>query len=126
MDPRTQSLDGMRQPRRTAEEMFPLMEQYEESSQTAAAFCAERGISYGQLFYWRRKYRLEAAAAAPLWRLADPWQVKRRKWRSCTRAGYACASLRRYLPRIWRSHDRTGAFAPVFLLPAAGRHAQEL
>ncbi len=42
--------------------MFPLVEQYEESSQTAAAFCAERGISYGQLFYWRRKYRLEAAA----------------------------------------------------------------
>ena len=42
--------------------MFQLVEQYEESSQTAAAFCAERGISYGQLFDWRRKYRLEAAA----------------------------------------------------------------
>ena len=46
--------------------MFPLVEQYEESSQIAAAFCAERGISYGQLLYWRRKYRPEAAAAAPL------------------------------------------------------------
>ena len=63
MDPRTQILDRMGQPRRTAQEMFPLMELYEERSQTAAAFCAERGISQAQLVYWRRKYRWENAAA---------------------------------------------------------------
>ena len=42
--------------------MYPLVEQYEERSQTAAAFCAERGISHAQLQYWRQKYRREAAA----------------------------------------------------------------
>ena len=49
--------------RRTAEEMYPLVEQYDERTQSAAAFCAERGISYGQLLYWRQKYHREAAAA---------------------------------------------------------------
>ena len=43
--------------------MYPLVEQYEERTQSAAAFCAERGISYAQLLYWRQKYHREAAAA---------------------------------------------------------------
>ena len=51
----------MGQPRRTADEMYPLVEQYEERAQTAAAFCAEHGISYAQLLYWRQKYRRDAA-----------------------------------------------------------------
>ena len=53
----------MGKPRRTAEQMFPLVEQYEERSQSAAAFCAERGLSYAQLLYWRQKYRREVASA---------------------------------------------------------------
>ncbi len=52
----------MVQPKRTAEEMFPLAERYNERTQSAAAFCAEHGISYGQLNYWRRKYRQETPA----------------------------------------------------------------
>ncbi len=52
----------MVQPKRTAEEMFPLVEQYTERTRSAAAFCAEHGISYGQLNFWRRKYRQETAA----------------------------------------------------------------
>ena len=51
----------MGQPRRTADEMYPLVEQYEERAQTAVAFCAEHGISYAQLLYWRQKYRRDAA-----------------------------------------------------------------
>ena len=51
----------MGQPRRTAAEMFPLVELYENRTETAAAFCAERGISYAQLLYWRQRYRREAA-----------------------------------------------------------------
>ena len=42
--------------------MYPLVEQYEKRTQSAAAFCAERGISYAQLLYWRQKYHREAAA----------------------------------------------------------------
>ncbi len=49
--------------RRTAEEMFPLVQQYERRTQTAPAFCAEHGISYAQLLYWRGKYRRENAEA---------------------------------------------------------------
>ena len=37
--------------------MYPMIELYEARTQTAAAFCAEHGISYAQLIYWRRKYR---------------------------------------------------------------------
>ncbi len=59
---RTQTPDRMVQPKRTAEEMFPLVEQYNERTQSAAAFCAKHGISYGQLNYWRRKVRQETAA----------------------------------------------------------------
>ncbi len=53
----------MRKPRRTAEEMFPLVAQYLAGSQTAEAFCAEHGISRSQLSYWRHKYGKKAAAS---------------------------------------------------------------
>ena len=53
----------MRKPRRTAEEMYPLVEQYLKGSQTAEAFCAEHGISRSQLCYWRHKYGKKAAAS---------------------------------------------------------------
>ncbi len=53
----------MRKPRRTAEEMFPLVEQYLKGSQTAEAFCAEHGISRSQLCYWRHKNGKKAAAS---------------------------------------------------------------
>ncbi len=50
--------DRLVPPERTAEEMIPLVEQYNEpNGQSAAAFCAVHGISYGQLNYCRRKYR---------------------------------------------------------------------
>ncbi len=51
MDVKTQTPDRMVQPKRTAEEMFPLVERYNERTQSAAAlaFCAEHGISYRQL-----------------------------------------------------------------------------
>ncbi len=42
--------------------MFPPVGQYNERTQSAAAFCAEHGISYGQLNYWRRNYRHETSA----------------------------------------------------------------
>ena len=41
--------------------MYPLLELYEKRTQTAAAFCAEHGLSQAQLGYWLRKYRAEAA-----------------------------------------------------------------
>ncbi len=53
----------MRKPRRTAEEMFPLVAQYLAGSQTAEAFCAEHGICHSQLSYWRHKYGKKAAAS---------------------------------------------------------------
>ena len=53
----------MRKPRRTAEEMFPLVGQYLAGSQTAEAFCAEHGICRSQLSYWRHKYSKKAAAS---------------------------------------------------------------
>ncbi len=53
----------MRKPRRTAEEMFPLVAQYLAGSQTAEAFCAEHGICRSQLSYWRHKYGKKAAAS---------------------------------------------------------------
>ncbi len=53
----------MRKPKGTAEEIYPLVEQYLKGSQTAEAFCAEHGISRSQLCYWRHKYGKKAAAS---------------------------------------------------------------
>ena len=49
---KTQILDRMPRLRRTAEEMFPLVQRYDRRTQTAPAFCAEHGISYAQLLHW--------------------------------------------------------------------------
>ena len=47
----------MHKPRRTAEEMFPLVEYYLQGRQSLQAFCVEHAISASQFYYWRRKYR---------------------------------------------------------------------
>ena len=51
----------MTQARRTAHEMFPLVEHYLQGHQTQKAFCREHGISTSMLNYWLAKYRKEAA-----------------------------------------------------------------
>ena len=51
----------MSQTRRTAQEMFPLIERYLQGTMTQKAFCVEHDISLPQLTYWRAKYRREAA-----------------------------------------------------------------
>ena len=53
----------MRKSRRTAEEMFPLVEQYLQSGQTRKAFCAAHGISASQLHYWQGKYPRKGAVS---------------------------------------------------------------
>lgn len=45
--------------RRTAAEMFPLIEQYLGRSITQKSFCAEHDLSLGVLTYWLAKYRRE-------------------------------------------------------------------
>ena len=59
--------------------MYPLLELYEKRTQTAAAFCAERGLSQTQLGYWLRKYRAEAASVdgAALVEVTPPLSVGR-------------------------------------------------
>ena len=51
----------MSKTRRTAQEMFPLIERYFQGNMTQKAFCTEQGISLPQLNYWRAKYRRAAA-----------------------------------------------------------------
>lgn len=51
----------MTQARRTALQMYPLVEAYLERDQTQKAFCAEHGISTSILCYWLAKYRRQAA-----------------------------------------------------------------
>lgn len=50
--------------RRTAAEMYPLLELYYWRTQTAASFCAEHGITPAQLIHWRRKHGSEETAAS--------------------------------------------------------------
>lgn len=54
----------MPQIRRTAREMFPLIERYLESQMTQKTFSAEHGLSVAVLGYWLAKYRKQTAAAA--------------------------------------------------------------
>lgn len=42
---------------RTAEEMFPLVEAYRDSSLSRSAFCASRDLPISALNYWQTKYR---------------------------------------------------------------------
>ena len=51
----------MTQARRTAREMYPLVESYLEGHKTQKVFCAEHGISVAMLNYWLAKYRRETA-----------------------------------------------------------------
>ncbi len=45
------------------EQMFALMEAYEQSNQTIPTFCTARSLKVPAFHYWRRKFR--AAQAAP-------------------------------------------------------------
>ncbi|MCB9292816.1 MAG: hypothetical protein H6559_06755 [Lewinellaceae bacterium] len=47
---------------RSAEEMFPLMEQYEASGQSQQAFWEEQGLPRSAFHYWLRRYRLSKQA----------------------------------------------------------------
>lgn len=51
----------MTQARRTAREMYRLVQRYLEGHKTQKAFCAEHGISVTMLNYWLAKYRRETA-----------------------------------------------------------------
>jgi len=42
---------------RKAEEMFALVEEWENSGQTQKVFCQEQGIKLGRFAYWLRKKR---------------------------------------------------------------------
>ena len=44
---------------RKAEEMFALVEEWEESGQTQKVFCQEQGVKVGTFAYWLRKKRQE-------------------------------------------------------------------
>lgn len=48
-----------RQRRRTREEMFPIVESWQQSGLTKKAFCKEQGIIKSVFFYWYKKYREE-------------------------------------------------------------------
>ena len=50
----------MTQAKRTAQEMYPLVERYLQGHLTQKAFCREHGISTSRLNYWLTKYRKEA------------------------------------------------------------------
>ena len=39
--------------------MYPLIREYEESSQSCKAFCSDRSMNYGTFQYWIKKYRSE-------------------------------------------------------------------
>jgi transposase-like protein len=47
------------QRRRTAEEMFPIVESWQHSGLSKKTFCKEHGIIKSVFFYWCRRYREE-------------------------------------------------------------------
>jgi hypothetical protein len=47
------------QRRRTKEEMFPVIEAWQNSGLSKRAFCEEQGIVESVFFYWSKKYREE-------------------------------------------------------------------
>ena len=53
----------MNQPRRTAAEMYPLLELFDQRTESVAAFCASHDVSQAQLYYWRRKYQQKKASS---------------------------------------------------------------
>jgi len=50
---------GNTQKRRTREEMFPIIEAWQESGLSKKSFCEEQGIIKSVFFYWCRRYREE-------------------------------------------------------------------
>ena len=53
----------MNQPRRTAAEMYPLLELFDQRTETVEAFCASHDVSQAQLYYLRRKYQQQKASS---------------------------------------------------------------
>lgn len=51
-------MDNM-QKRRTREEMFPVVESWQESGLSKTVFCKERGIIKSVFFYWCKRYQEE-------------------------------------------------------------------
>jgi len=49
--------------RRTAEEMFPVVEQYLGGSMGKSEFCQKRGINIHTFTYWHQKYNASQAVA---------------------------------------------------------------
>lgn len=47
-------------PRRSAAQMYPLVESYQRSNLSRAAFCEAEGIPVSALNYWQTKYRKSA------------------------------------------------------------------
>jgi len=47
------------QRRRTREEMFPIVESWQQSGLSKKTFCEEQGIVKSVFFYWCKKYREE-------------------------------------------------------------------
>ena len=43
--------------RKTEQEMFPLIAEWESSNQTRELFCQEKGLSLATFSYWRTRYR---------------------------------------------------------------------
>ncbi|MHB2149757.1 IS66 family insertion sequence element accessory protein TnpA [Calditrichota bacterium LG25] len=46
------------------QEMFKIIEAYEQSGQTQRAFCKERELAFTTFLYWLRKYRKEKTKSA--------------------------------------------------------------
>lgn len=54
--------------RKTQSEMFPLMEQWEDSTSTQQAFCSAHNLSLATFSYWRTRYlrrQAEPVSAPP-------------------------------------------------------------
>lgn len=43
--------------RKTEQEMFPLIAEWQSSNQTRELFCQEKGLSLATFSYWRTRYR---------------------------------------------------------------------
>lgn len=50
--------------RKTEQEMFPLIADWESGNQTRESFCQEKGVSLATFSYWRTRYRTMQSEAA--------------------------------------------------------------
>ena len=62
----------MRRPRRSKEEMFPLVEAYLESRQTVKDFSREHEVAQSVFTYWLTKYRRESASSLGFIEITSP------------------------------------------------------